>query len=124
MVFLLQHRCRNIASHEETQEKQASTTDSCLVNEQTAATKLWGDSETDELLLAAVDRACVQMEDYTTTSKDPIKVQSIHKETSVDRPKTNYRQRTLIEMLDEAYSHRSGPASKKHCANTPLSSTD
>lgn len=107
-----------------------------MVDVEATMPKFSSDSETEELLLAAVDGACVRVENYTAVSKDIQKPQpqpdrgeatessattSTMTMTTTERPKCSIRQRTLVEMLDEAYTHRTGPASKKHCASKPLS---
>lgn len=86
---------------------------------------MWSDNESDNLLLEAVDRACAGAEDYTTTSKEPIKLVLIHTKSTKICSKDKLRQRTLVEMLDKDYSRQSEPARKKHCASiTPLSNPD
>lgn len=65
------------------------------------------DSDTDQMLVAATDRACETL----TQSKKPTATTTKHGSPNVSKP----RQRTLLEMLDQTYNQITGPATKRYC---------
>lgn len=78
-----------------------------------ASPKISSDSEDDVILSEAVDRACAQFVDEPFLAS-----KECTEETNAERPKTGFRQRTLLEMLDKDYNQPSGPANKKLCTSS------
>lgn len=69
------------------------------------------DSDTDQMLVAATDRACETLTPSKKPDKQSTATTAKHGSPNVSKP----RQRTLLEMLDQTYNQITGPATKRYC---------